>query len=310
MSDALLIENLHYSYRHQWTGVRRTAVQDLSLTVKAGEVFGFLGHNGAGKTTTIKAMLGLIKPSKGRISVFGTDSRRSDARRGVGYLPEQPYFYDALTVEETLRFYATLSEVPRDQIMATVRRSLERLGIADRAKSKMRSLSKGLTQRVAMAQAIVASPKLLVLDEPFSGLDPLGRKEFRELLMELKGQGTTILISTHILNDVEVLCDRASILVRGQLKGVYDMRELPVLHGGHYELMVRGDESVRAHLIGANSIATQGSAQRALFRDAAAAHAALRRALDQQLDVQLFEFVHGSLEDIFMKHMQSEERQR
>ena len=223
---AIDIAGLSYRYPSQWLKSGFQAITDLSLQVKPGESFGFLGHNGAGKTTTIKCILGLIAPTKGQISIFGKSSRQTSARLDLGYLPEQPYFYDSLTVFETLKFYGQLSGIASSDLKSRIDHALASVKLTGRASSPIRALSKGLTQRLAMAQAIIARPKLLILDEPFSGLDPIGRHEFRELILSLKNEGATIFMSSHILSDVESICDRASIMSKGELKGVFDLRNL------------------------------------------------------------------------------------
>ena len=222
--SALSLTNVTYHYRHQWTGKRIQALHEVTLNIARGELFGFLGHNGAGKTTTIKCILSLITPSGGTITIDGMDHRDPRAREKVGYVPEQPYFYDHLTVQETMDLYATLSGVPSDARSKAVAWALDRVRISSRTKSPLRSLSKGLTQRLALAQAIVAQPTLLILDEPFSGLDPIGRKEFREIFVELNQSGTTIFMSSHALGDIEAMCDRVSIMAQGALKGVFDLK--------------------------------------------------------------------------------------
>lgn len=225
MNKVLEITALSYVYRGNWMVGRKKAVQNLNLEIFEGESFGFLGHNGAGKTTTIKCILNLIKPSTGSVKIFGKSATEVSAREKIGYVPEQPYFYDYLTVAEILQMYAQLSGLHSHDRDNAITQALAAVNMGDRVGASMRSLSKGLTQRIAIAQAIVAKPKLLILDEPFSGMDPIGRKEFRELFLNLKKQGTTIFICSHILSDVELLCDRVSIMSQGELKGVFDIRD-------------------------------------------------------------------------------------
>jgi ABC-2 type transport system ATP-binding protein len=222
---AIEIDNLHYSYRSDFLVRRIEALRGISLRIEAGEAFGYLGPNGAGKTTTIKCVLGLIRPSAGKIAVNGFAAGSKAARSTIGYLAEQPYFYDYLTVQETMGLFATLAGLRGQQAAVRIGAALERVGMTERSGSRMRSLSKGLTQRVALAQALVAEPTVVILDEPFSGLDPIGRREFREIFLELKQRGVTIFMSSHVLGDVEHLCDRASITVKGKLQSVIDLRE-------------------------------------------------------------------------------------
>lgn len=238
--DALTVNSLCYSYKSDWLRAKIPVLKNVSFSVMPGEAFGFLGHNGAGKTTTIKCILGLCSPSAGEIAVFGSDVLTKEFRQHVGYLPEQPYFYENLTVAESLKAYAGLSGVRKEEFKERIEEVLARLGLLGRRESKLRSLSKGLLQRVGMAQAIVNHPRILILDEPFSGLDPIGRKEFRELILDLKKKGTTIMMSSHILSDVEALCDRASIMVKGEIKGIFSMTSLAESPTTKFEIIFSG----------------------------------------------------------------------
>ncbi len=226
MYTALEFDSVSHLYKDDWTRKTIEALKPLSLKIEEGECFGFLGHNGAGKTTTIKCLLGLIATYSGSIKIFGKNAQHSVNRRGIGFVPEQPYFYDYLTVAELLRYYGKLSGINSTELSAATKEVLSRLMISDLESKKMRGLSKGLTQKVALAQALLHRPKLLILDEPFSGLDPVGRKVVRDVIAEEKARGTTIFMSTHILSDVELLCDRASILSKGQLKGVVKLGQV------------------------------------------------------------------------------------
>jgi ABC-2 type transport system ATP-binding protein len=310
-SPAIEIEGLSYFYRSNWTWRRFQGLCDLNLTIREGECFGFLGHNGAGKTTTIKCMLGLIRPAAGRIKIFGQECALPEARRCVGYLPEQPYFYDHLSVREIMHMYAALAGIERAGIKRSVDEALSLVKLEAKAQVRLRALSKGLTQRLAMAQAIVAKPRLLVLDEPFSGLDPIGRKEFADLLCKQKENGATIFMSSHILSDVEFLCQRVSILAHGRLKGVFDLREIPALINGSYELLVRDYKAVQAELEAlSQSASPQGVFLRLNFRDKAKAEEALAAAIRAGAGVESFQFVHGGLEELFVKLVKFEEAGR
>jgi ABC-2 type transport system ATP-binding protein len=204
----------------------RPALKSLSLVVEAGETFGFLGPNGAGKTTTLKLLMGLIFPTAGSAKILGKDCLDPDVKRKIGFLPEQPYFYDYLSAPELLDYYATLSGVSavgRKQKIATI---LVRVGLGDVGKLQLRKFSKGMLQRVGIAQAIVHDPEVIFLDEPMSGLDPLGRHEVRELIQGLKDERKTIFFSTHILSDAEALCDRVAVIHKGELRGVGVVNDL------------------------------------------------------------------------------------
>lgn len=219
MSDVVVrVEGLVKTFR-QGLGVRaRRALDGVSFTVRRGEIFGFVGPNGAGKTTTLKILMGLIRPSAGRASVLGHDVRETEYRRHVGFLPEAPYFYDYLTGREFLRFYARVCGVPRARRAARIAQLLDWVGLAHAGDARLRTYSKGMLQRVGIAQALVHDPQVVFLDEPMSGLDPIGRKEIRDLIRRLQGEGKTVFMNTHILSDVEMLCDRVAIIVKGRIR--------------------------------------------------------------------------------------------
>lgn len=220
---ACTVDGLTKSYRAGFWGRRRAAVADVSFRVPRGAVIGLLGHNGAGKTTTLKAILDLVRPDAGRIELLGRDHRDRQARAGVGYLPESPYFYDYLTAGELLDFYARLGGVPARERTRRANEMLALVGMTAHARTPLRKCSKGMLQRIGLAQALVHDPELLILDEPMSGLDPLGRKEVRDLLGELRRRGRTLLISSHIVPDLEALADAVVMLSGGRLAGVFDL---------------------------------------------------------------------------------------
>jgi ABC-2 type transport system ATP-binding protein len=199
-------------------GLRRKRVlHGISFDVNAGEIFGFVGPNGAGKTTTLKILMGLIRATEGHASILGCDVRETAFRRHVGFLPENPYFYDFLTGREILGFYARLSGVPRSQLAERVDTLLEWVGLSYAADTRLRTYSKGMLQRTGIAQALVHDPSVVFLDEPMSGLDPIGRKEIRDLILRLRAEGKTVFMNTHILSDVEMVCDRVAIIVQGEI---------------------------------------------------------------------------------------------
>jgi len=212
----IIFEKVFKSFRLE-KGKKVAAVQDLSLSVAKGEVFGCIGPNGAGKSTTIKMLLDLIRPDSGSINIAGLPSTDEASRAKVGYLPENPYLYEYLTAHEYLAFAASLSGLTSD--MMTERRSmlLEKLKLSQAANRRISTYSKGMQQRTAIAAALIHNPELVILDEPMSGLDPLGRKLIFDLIGELKGEGKTIFISSHVLTDIERLCDRVGIIVQGRL---------------------------------------------------------------------------------------------
>jgi ABC-2 type transport system ATP-binding protein len=198
----------------------------LDLTVHRGEIFGFIGPNGAGKTTTIKILMGLHRATAGTASLFGVDHRDPASRAQVGFLPERPYFYQHLTARELLRFYGQLMELAPDTITRRTGALLERVDLMRFADVPLRSYSKGMLQRVGLCQTLLHEPRLIVLDEPMSGLDPLGRALVRDLILEERERGCTVFFSSHILHDVETLSDRVALLVGGQMRGVGSLDEL------------------------------------------------------------------------------------
>ncbi|MBN1757835.1 MAG: ABC transporter ATP-binding protein [Chitinispirillaceae bacterium] len=214
---AVEVDKVTKIYRKGFRAVRVPAVVDLSFSVRKGAVTGFVGPNGAGKTTTIKMMTGLVRPSAGTVRVGGVDASFPAARRGVAYLSEQPYFYHHLTVREMLRFTAHLTGLQGDEGEKEITRVLEIVELADRDALKIREMSKGMQQRLNMAQALLGRPHTLILDEPMSGMDPPGRRLFREVMGRLGGERCTIFFSTHVLDDVESLCDDVVVLQRGSL---------------------------------------------------------------------------------------------
>jgi ABC-2 type transport system ATP-binding protein len=223
-----------------WRQRPKIALRPLHLSVRDGEIFGFLGPNGAGKTTTLKILMGLVFPTAGtaRILEMELDDPRMKAQ--IGFLPEQPYFYDYLTARELLIYYGQLSGVPAKALAAKVERVLERVGLREARDVQLRKFSKGMLQRAGIAQAILHEPKVVFLDEPMSGLDPMGRREVRNLIEELKQEGKTVFFSTHILSDAEALCDRVAIIHQGQLRGVGAVAELTSSVRGNVEVIWRG----------------------------------------------------------------------
>jgi ABC-2 type transport system ATP-binding protein len=299
---ALEITNLSYAYRHQWSGKRITTLSPFSLSIEQGEAFGFLGHNGAGKTTTIKNILDLVHPASGSITIFGKPHTRRDARCHIGYVPEFPYFYENSLVREAIECSARLSGLKGSDRAAAVRGVLERLGLPARTKQTMRTLSKGLAQRVAIAQAIVAKPDLLILDEPFSGLDPIGRKDIRELFIECKAQGTTLFLASHILSDIEHLCDRVSIMAQGSLKGVYTLQQIGESAAPTVEMAVVCPNGCPSQLIDlAQTQHVRSGITTLTFASEEVGHQALAVAVAQKLRITSYEVKMRSLEDLFVE---------
>jgi len=222
-------------------GIGRTvALESLELAIRPGEIFGLLGPNGAGKTTTFKMMLGLLRPDRGEVRLFGRPPSEPMVRARLGYLPENPYFYDYLTAAEFLDLYGRLQGIPSAVRAGRIRETLRRVGLEGRGKTALRKFSKGMVQRLGLAQAIQHEPELVILDEPMSGLDPLGRREVRDLILSLRASGRTVLFSSHILQDVEMICDRVAILDRGRLRSVGRLDEMVSARIEWFEVSVRG----------------------------------------------------------------------
>jgi ABC-2 type transport system ATP-binding protein len=218
---AIEIENLTKDYPFGFLHLKKKrSLEDLTMQVEDGEVFGFLGPNGAGKSTTIKLLMSLIFPTAGTARILGKPISDIGMHRDIGYLPEQPYFYDYLTAAELLDYFARFFDLKAADRRERVERMLKKVGLETAKKIQLRKYSKGMLQRVGLAQAILHHPKVVILDEPMSGLDPLGRREVRDIILELKREGRTILFSTHILSDAEMLCDRVGVIVGGKLRGV------------------------------------------------------------------------------------------
>ncbi|MGH9718374.1 MAG: ABC transporter ATP-binding protein [Candidatus Acidiferrales bacterium] len=203
-----------------WRKRMRRSLDNLSLSVQEGEIFGFLGPNGAGKTTTLKLLMSLTFPTAGTASILGRPIGDVAMHRDIGYLPEQPYFYDYLTARELLNYYARFFAYSAPDRRARVSRVIDRVGLSGSADVQLRKFSKGMLQRAGIAQAIIHDPRVIFLDEPMSGLDPIGRREVRDIILDLKTQGRTVFFSTHILSDAEMLCDRVAVLHLGKLRGV------------------------------------------------------------------------------------------
>src|SRR5215468_1157041 len=235
--DAIVeTKNLRVEYRTAASGQgRKVAVQNLNLKVNAGEVFGFLGPNGAGKTTTMNVLLGFVNATSGDAFLFGVNVREPIARQRIGYLPELTYYYKFLTAEELLRFYARIFGLPRARAEARIDQLLKLVELEGARKRPIKTYSKGMQQRVGLAQALINDPDLLILDEPTSGLDPLGRMKVREIIQRLKSQGKTVFFSSHELGEVETICDRVAIINQGELLVEGSVAELVTRHQANLE---------------------------------------------------------------------------
>ncbi len=289
-----------------WRKKPKYALRPLNLAVEEGEVFGFLGANGAGKTTTLKLLMGLIFPTGGSARILGMEIDDPRMKAQIGFLPEQPYFYDYLTARELLEYYGQLSGVDPKHRSRKVNEVLQRVGLPDVGGTQLRKFSKGMLQRVGIAQAILHDPKVVFLDEPMSGLDPMGRREVRDLMEQLKHEGKTVFFSTHILSDAEALCDRVGIIHQGELRGVGVVADLTSSVHGKVEVVWQGTTvpaSLRA--LGAECHVT-GDTVRAVLSEANqdTALEALRRERLRLISVTP---VRTSLEDYFMQKLRPAE---
>jgi ABC-2 type transport system ATP-binding protein len=236
METILETRNLRVEFKGQNSGQgRKVAVKDLNLKVGGGEVFGFLGPNGAGKTTTMNVLLGFVNATAGEAFLFGVNVREPIARQRIGYLPELTYYYKFLTAEELLRFYARIFGIPRARADERIDQLLKLVELEPARKRPIKTYSKGMQQRVGLAQALINDPDLLILDEPTSGLDPLGRMKVREIIQRLKNEGKTVFFSSHELGEVETVCDRVAIINEGELKVEGRVADLVEKHQANLE---------------------------------------------------------------------------
>lgn len=219
------MDSLTKVYKKDFSRKKVCALNSLSLKINEGEVFGFLGPNGAGKSTTIKLLLDLIRPTSGKVSIDGKKPSHLSVKKMIGYLPENPYFYDHLSAKELLKFGGRSCNMDSSAIRARTRELLEELDLTEAMKRPLRSYSKGMVQRAGLALSLIHNPDILIFDEPMSGLDPMGRIKVFDLILKLKGEGKTIFFSSHILHDIERLCDRAAILINGNLTRLVDVKK-------------------------------------------------------------------------------------
>ena len=216
-TPAVRIENLTKIFSVPLRRQRVTAVRNISFQVRPGEVYGLLGPNGSGKSTTLKILLGLVTPNQGRAMIFGEDSRDYHSRRDVGFLPENPYFYKFLTAAETLRFYGKVCGMGGTILNKRIDELIHLVGLEDARDRRIGGFSKGMLQRIGLAQALIQDPRLVVLDEPTAGVDPAGSHQIRDLILDLKKRGKTVLLTSHLLEQVQEICDRVGIMARGEM---------------------------------------------------------------------------------------------
>ncbi len=226
MAEAIGIRDLRKRFRVGFIPKTREILKGITFSVREGEIFGYLGPNGAGKTTTIKCLLGLIRPDAGTVEIFGRSHLSPRSRQPLGFLPENPYFYDYLTAREFLAFTADLFGLERREKEERIARLLKLVGLERAADLPLRKYSRGMLQRAGLAQALVNDPRLVILDEPLGGMDPLGRKEIRDIIVRFKDEGKTVFFTSHILQDIEMICDRVAIIVGGRIVTEGDLADL------------------------------------------------------------------------------------
>jgi ABC-2 type transport system ATP-binding protein len=298
MTTVLAVEDLRKTFVRGLLRKRTVALAGVTFAVEKGEIFGFLGPNGAGKTTTIKILMGLIFPTSGTARVLGRAVGDRAAKQRIGYLPENPYFYDYLTPLELLDMVGRLYGWSRGERRKRSGELLERVGLAHAARRPLRSFSKGMLQRAGLAQALVGDPEVVVLDEPMSGLDPIGRKEVRDLIVELRARGTTVFFSTHILSDATMLCDRVAIVVGGELRETGPLGELLSPTVQHVDVVWSGPDPIVAQLDGEHTTTSEGRVLR--VPDVAAAQRALAAIIAGGGEVRELVPHRQSLEELFV----------
>ena len=295
------IEHLHKTYHSGFLMKPKLALKDVSFNVEPGQVYGFIGPNGAGKSTTIKVLTGLLNFDSGKVLVNGISPRNVKSRQFIGYSPEQPYFYDYLTGRELLKFYGKLVGLSGKELDNRIHWSLELLHAdKDWIDRRLRSYSKGMMQRVGIAQAILGKPKLLILDEPMSGLDPMGRRDVREAIMELNRTGVTIFYSRHLLSDVESISHKAAMIVDGKIVREGTVDEITDSCGVEYHVRTR-EAIPQAEL--PEGVSPAGHPQECVCADDAARDRLLRYCLDKGVAVERMDHKRPSLEDILTEEI-------
>ncbi len=306
---AIEIENLTKDYPFGFLHLKKKrSLEGLTMKVEDGEVFGFLGPNGAGKSTTIKLLVGLTFPTAGNARILGKPISDIEMHRDIGYLPEQPYFYDYLTAAELLDYFARFHDLKAADRRERVQRMLKKVGLETARKIQLRKYSKGMLQRVGLAQAILHDPRVVILDEPMSGLDPLGRREVRDIILDLKREGKTILFSTHILSDAEMLCDRVGVIVGGKLRGIGAPDEIVGVkaHGMEILFEYTGGNAAAAALLGK---ATQTGNRYRMHVDENDLYATLEQLRGVGARILLVAQIKASLEEYFMHLVEADRAQ-
>ena len=283
-----------------WRKKQKIGLKSLHLEVPQGEVFGFLGPNGAGKTTTLKLLMGLIYPTAGAARILGQPWRDAAVRARIGFLPEQPYFYDHLTPVELLDYYGTLSGLSTADRRSRIPKLLEQVGLAEHGRTQLRKFSKGMLQRIGIAQAVVHDPQVVFFDEPMSGLDPVGRREVRDFMQSLNRDGKTVFFSTHILADAEALCHRVAVLNKGELRGVGVVADLVSKNRSRFEVVWQGAAALPAMQKFGSETHVAGEVARAIVMESEL-QAALETLRNKSAQLVSVNPVGGSLEEYFLQ---------
>ncbi len=314
MNDAAMIEirGLVKVYRTGFWQREVRALDGLTLSVRRGEIFGFLGPNGAGKTTTIKILLGFVRATAGTVRLLGESPESPSVRHRIGFLPEQAYFYDYLTGLELLDYVGRLHGLPSACRRERAVRLLEEVGIAHAARLPLRKYSKGMLQRLGLAQALINDPELVVLDEPMSGLDPIGRKQVRDLILRLRGEGRTVFFSSHILSDVETLSDRVAIVSRGRVVGLGTVEELLAGREERVEICAAGLEHQAASALAqlASTHVIRGDQHLFTMDGRERADRALQALASGKGRLVSFTPSRGTLEELFVERIEAEGARR
>jgi ABC-2 type transport system ATP-binding protein len=300
--EVLHLEGVRKSFRGDMSFTRREVLHGVSLSAREGEILGFLGPNGAGKTTTIKIILGLLRPDAGSIEIFGEPAGGRSSRSRLGYLPENPYIYPHLTLWEFLRFCADLSDIPASAAEERVGQTIELVGLGEHAQRRTKGFSKGMLQRAGLAQAVLHDPDLLILDEPFSGLDPIGRKKVKDILLGLKEAGKTIFFSSHILPDMEALCDRATIIEKGRVVRSVSLAEVFRMGEGRVGITARGLDPQGLDPVSEflDSVAVNGEEIFITVKRHDLVRTVIQHLYNRGADVLGVSNQHPTLEDVFM----------
>jgi len=306
MEYIIKLDNLTKEYETGFFRKKKVrAVEGISLSVRSGQIFGFLGGNGAGKTTTIKMLMSLLEPTSGTARILGQDISDFTMHRKIGYCPENPYFYDYLTPRELLSYFGELFEVEKGKTKDRAEDLLEKVGLEERDRSRqLRKFSKGMLQRVGLAQSLINDPEIVFLDEPMSGLDPMGRREVRELIASLRDQGKTVFMSTHILSDVEALCDEVAILRKGKLAASGTLDELLVSQAENqvFEIVLRGlpADGLTLQGVDASQIIVRGHGVTVRVEDESQIESVLSEARKQGGHLVSVQPTKQSLEELFV----------